>query len=230
MFVGESGVSRIVQRTCEVMAQHKTDDSERLRSLGVIDLPTLQRYINFHSSVTVDLFGSDVSSNAATFYTTGLKGRYEEAKIDDDHELRDRTYPVYEVANAQLATRDAPMLNALNEKLRDDFVKDSMGGVERWNRVIQKHGVDFRLTVPHKAFHRQIGPLAGIKVSPDGKVVTDAEWRANVKDWLPTAGDAAFVQSLMGRVSEPGKFANWIAPPAAGINRQTVNFEYVRFG
>jgi benzoyl-CoA 2,3-dioxygenase component B len=229
MFVGESGVSRILQRTCEVMQQHKTDDPARLRSLGVIDLPTMQRYVNFHSSVTVDLFGADVSSNAATFYTTGLKGRYEETKIDDDHELKDRTYTTLEVAGGALVQREAPLLNALNEKLRDDFIKDSFAGVERWNRVIQKNGIDFKLTIPHKAFHRQIGPLAGLKVSPEGKVVSEAEWNAKVRDWLPTAEDSAFVKSLMGRVVEPGKFANWIAPPVTGINRQPANFEYVRF-
>ena len=75
MFVGESGVGRIIQRTCETMAAHRTDEAGELRALGVIDLPTIQRYLNFHFSVTMDLFGSDVSSNAATFYTTGLKGR-----------------------------------------------------------------------------------------------------------------------------------------------------------
>jgi hypothetical protein len=41
--------------------------------------------------------------------------------------------------------------------------------------------------------------------------------------------DRAFVASLMGRVVEPGKFANWIAPPVMGINRQPVDFDYVRF-
>jgi benzoyl-CoA 2,3-epoxidase subunit B len=229
MFVGESGVGRILQRTCEVMARHETDDPARLRELGVIDLPTMQRYINFHSSVTVDLFGSDVSSNAATFYTTGLKGRYEESKAQDDHQLKDQTYPVYEVAGGDLRQQTAPALNALNERLRDDFMKDSVAGVERWNRIIQKNGVDFRLGVPHKAFHRQIGPLAGLKISPDGHVVSEAQWNARVRDWLPTPEDAQFVKSLMGRVVEPGKYANWIAPPAVGINKQPMNFEYVRF-
>ena len=229
MFVGEAGVGRILQRTCEVMAQHKTDDPARLRELGVIDLPTMQRYINFHSSVTVDLFGSDVSSNAATFYTTGLKGRYQEARAQDDHQLKELTYPVYEVADRNLRVHDAPALNALNERLRDDFMKDSLAGVERWNRIIQKHGIDFRLSVPHKAFHRQIGPLAGLKISPQGQVVSEAAWNARLTDWLPTRNDAQFVQSLMGRVTQPGKYANWIAPPAVGINKQPMNFEYIRF-
>ena len=230
MFVGESGVGRILQRTCEVMALHKVDDPTQVRSLGVIDLPTMQRYINFHSSVTLDLFGSDLSSNAATFYTTGLKGRFDEAGIQDDHILKDRTYPVLDPSTEALVPREAPALNALNEKLRDDFVKDSIAGVGRWNRIIQKAGIDFKLSVPHKAFHRKIGALAGIKVSPDGRVVSEAQWNAKVSDWLPTENDSAFVESLMGRVAEPGKFANWIAPPAAGINQRAVDFEYVRFG
>jgi benzoyl-CoA 2,3-dioxygenase component B len=46
---------------------------------------------------------------------------------------------------------------------------------------------------------------------------------------LPTEEDRAYVASLMGRVIEPGKMANWIAPPPIGINRQAVDFDYVRF-
>jgi benzoyl-CoA 2,3-dioxygenase component B len=102
--------------------------------------------------------------------------------------------------------------------------------VERWNQVIEKAGIPFRLKTPHKAFHRQIGALAGVKASPEGQVVSEAEWQAREVDWLPSAADRAFVASLMGRVVEPGKFANWIAPPMMGINRQPVDFEYVRFG
>jgi benzoyl-CoA 2,3-dioxygenase component B len=230
MFVGESGVSRIVQRCCEVMNQLKTDDPARIRAAGAIDLPTIQRYLNFHFSVTIDLFGADQSSNAATFYSAGLKGRFEEEKRSDDHVLKGRTYGVLEVQGDRLVERQVPMLNALNEVLRDDYIKDSIGGVQRWNRVIEKAGLPLRLEVPHKAFHRQIGTLAGVKVSPDGSVVSEAEWQAGVREWLPTAEDRAFIASLMGRVVEPGKFANWIAPPATGINRQPADFEYVRFG
>ncbi len=229
MFVGESGISRIIQRTCAKMNELKTDDVGQLRAAGVIDLPTLQRYLNFHFSVTIDLFGADESSNAATFYSTGIKGRYEETKRDDDHVLRGQTYKVLNVVNGQLQEKEVPMLNALNEVLRDDFIKDSVGGVERWNRVIDKAGLPHRLSVPHKAFHRSIGALSGAKIAPDGRVVSENEWNAKVGEWLPTLEDRAFVQSLMGRVVEPGKFANWIAPPAIGINRQPVDFEYVRF-
>ncbi len=229
MFVGESGVSRVIARTCEVMKQLQTDDPAKVRAAGVIDLPTLQRYLNFHFSVTIDLFGADESSNAAIFYNSGLKGRYEETKRDDDHQLRERTYPVLVVQDGRLVEKQVPMLNALNEVLRDDFIKDSIAGVARWNKVIEKAGLPQRLVAPHKAFHRRIGALAGVKVAPDGRVVSEAEWAEHEREWLPSAEDRAFVASLMGRVVEPGKFANWIAPPAVGINRQPVDFEYVRF-
>ena len=230
MYVGVTGITRILQRTCEVMAQHRTDDPARLRALGVFDLPTLQRYLNFHYSVTIDLFGSDVSSNAATYYTTGLKGRFNEAGIEDDHVLKDMNYPVIEAAGGKLVQNEAPALNALNEKLRDDYITDTLAGVARWNRVMQNHGIAFRLTVPHKGFNRRIGSCAGLRISPDGRVISQEEWDANIGEWLPTAQDRAFVQSLMGRVAEPGRFANWIAPPERGINGQPPGFEYVRFG
>jgi len=105
----------------------------------------------------------------------------------------------------------------------------ALAGVTR-AQVIAKAGIPFRLQVPHKAFHRNIGALAGIKMSPEGRVVNEAEWAAKQNEWLPSAEDRAFVASLMGRVVEPGKFAGWIAPPVMGINRQPVDFEYVRFG
>jgi benzoyl-CoA 2,3-dioxygenase component B len=229
MFVGESGVSRTIQRTVDVMNQLKTDDVGKLRAAGVIDLPTIQRYINFHFSVTIDLFGADQSSNAATFYSSGLKGRYEEGKRTDDHVLKGNSYKILSVEDGKLVEKEVPMLNALNEVLRDDYITDSKGGIDRWNRVISKAGIPFTLKAPHKAFHRNIGSLSGAKITPDGQVVTDEQWMAQVGEWLPTNEDRAYVASLMGRVVEPGKFANWIAPPVMGINRQPVDFDYVRF-
>ncbi|HEY5634223.1 MAG TPA: benzoyl-CoA 2,3-epoxidase subunit BoxB [Burkholderiaceae bacterium] len=229
MFVGESGVSRVLQRTCQVMNELKTDDPAKIRAAGAIDLETIQRYVNFHFSVTIDLFGADQSSNAATFYSTGLKGRYEEGKRTDDHLLKGDTYKVLAIEGGRLVEHEVPMLNALNEVLRDDYIKDSIAGIARWNRVLEKNGIPFRLAAPHKAFHRNIGALAGSKVSPDGRVLSEQEWKANVDKWLPSDEDRAFVGSLMGRVVEPGKFAGWIAPPVVGINRQPADFEYVRF-
>ena len=139
------------------------------------------------------------------------------------------TYRLPVVEGGHLIEKDVPMRNAMNEVLRDDYITDSVAGVNRWNKVIEKAGIPLRLSVPHKAFHRNIGALKEVKVSPDGKVISEAEWKAKVDQWLPSGQDRAFVAGLMGRVVEPGKFANWIAPPVMGINRQPVDFEYVRF-
>jgi benzoyl-CoA 2,3-dioxygenase component B len=225
MFVGETGVGRIVQRTCELMREHRTDD---VGTYGGIDLATVQRYINFHFSVSLDLFGSEISTNAANFYTSGVKGRFEETKKDDDHRLKDATYPVAALDGDRLVMRDQPALVSLNERLRDDYVADCARGIARWNQVIQRAGIPFELKLPHRAFHRAIGAFGDVHVSPDGRVVTEAEWNARRAEWLPTETDEAFVGSLMQPVVERGRFANWIAPPARGINGHPPDFEYVR--
>jgi benzoyl-CoA 2,3-epoxidase subunit B len=230
MFVGETGVSRIIQRTCELMTKHKVDDPADVRALGAIDLETIQRYLNFHYSVTLDLFGGDASSNAANYYTAGLKGRYEETKIEDDHLLPEADYPIFEVTGDKVVEKRVPALTALNERLRDDYIHEIEAGVARWNRNMERAGLPHRLTLPHKGFHRAIGNFAGYFISPLGEVLTEDGWKSHQHDWLPSPADYAYVQSLMsGRVVDPGKFANWIAPPVRGINRQPLNFEYVRF-
>jgi benzoyl-CoA 2,3-dioxygenase component B len=229
MFVGESGVARTIQRTCEVMKERGIADPNEGRQFGVVPLSLLQKFVNFHYSVTLDLYGSDISSNAATYYTTGLKGRYEETKHDDDHSLVSAEYPVLEVENGRLVEKKVPALTALNAKLRDDYVEEIQGGVNRWNRIPEQHGLAFRLALPHVGFHRRIGTLAGQFISPDGKVMSEAEWMQRRDEWLPSREDHAYVESLMGQVIEPGKFANWIAPPARGINSKPIDFEYVRF-
>ena len=230
MFVGETGVTRIIQRTCDVMKENKVEDPSDVRALGVIDLQTIQRYLNFHYSVTLDLYGSDISSNAANYYTSGLKGRFEETKINDDHLLSEATYPVSEVVGGKIVVKQVSALTALNERLREDYIREIESGVSRWQRVIDKAGIPFRLTLPHKGFHRAIGNFTGHFISPEGEVLTEEAWKNHQHEWLPAPKDHAYVQSLMsGRVVEPGKFANWISPPARGINNQPLNFEYVRF-
>ena len=227
MFVGETGIARVAQKTAEVMRRHSGDDP---RKHGAIDLPTLQRYLNFHYSVSLDLFGSEVSTNAANFYTMSLKGRFEETKKDDDHELKGATYPVAIVEADRIVVREEPALTSLNERLREDYIADCQRGVDRWNRVIREQGVDAELRLPHRGFHRAIGAFADYQISPDGRLITAAEWDAKKTEWLPTDSDYAYVASLMRPVTEPGKFASWIAPPARGINGHPVAYEYVRLG
>jgi benzoyl-CoA 2,3-dioxygenase component B len=229
MFVGESGVARIIQRTCDVMRQHSLEDPADGRQFGLIDLATIQKFLNFHYSVTLDLYGSDVSSNAATYYTSGLKGRYDETKLSGDHKLGAEDYPVGEVENGGIVTRRIPALNALNARLRDDYVGEIQAGVDRWNRIPEKFGMKFPFVLPHLGFHRKIGNFAGQHVTPDGQVVAEDQWKSRAGEWLPVKADHDYVESLMGRVIEPGKFANWIAPPVRGVNNQPIDFQYVRF-
>ena len=225
LFIGETGVARVVQRTCELMRQHRTDD---VRKYGALDLALLQRYLNFHYSVSLDLFGSEISTNAANFYTLGLKGRFEETKKTDDHLLKSSTYRIATVEGDRIIEAEQPALQALNERLRDDYIVDCQRGVDRWNKIIRDHGIDVELRLPHRGFHRAIGTFADVRVSPDGRLLSQAEWDAHKHEWLPTQADEAYVQSLMKPVTEPGKFASWIAPPARGINGQPVDFEYVK--
>ena len=230
MFVGESGVARIIQRTCEVMRDEKLDDPSQVRARGVIDFETLQRFVNFHYSVTLDLFGAEISSNAASFYTGGLKGRYGESKVEDDHALSGSEYAIAEIENGVIVQKSVAALTALNARLRDDYTREIQAGIDRWNRIPERFGLPHRLRLPHAGFHRKIGNFAGQYVSPEGRVLSKSEWELRSSAWLPATDDHAFVNSFMGRVIEPGKFANWIAPPARGVNNLPIEFEYVRFG
>src|SRR3954453_14024068 len=160
MFVGETGVSRTIQRTCDAMKSAGIDDPydiERVRALGVIDLPTIQKKANLHFSLTLDLFGNEISTNAANAFNAGLKGRYREDKLTDDHRLQTDTYQVLRLREGVIVTEDVPALSALNMRLRDDFVEDTQAGINRWNRVLERSGIEFRMSLPHVAFNRRIG-------------------------------------------------------------------------
>jgi len=231
MFVGETGVGRTIQRTCEAMtAAGITDpyDIQKVRALGVIDLPTIQKKLNLHYTLSLDLFGGEVSTNAANAFNAGIKGRYQETKIADDHRLVDATYPVSAVVDGEIKLQDVPALTAINMRLRDDYSRDAAGGVGRWNKTIQKAGIAFELTLPHEGFHRQIGVFNGVPVTPDGKIIGQDEWTARREEWLPSKADGDFIQSLMKPCQEPGQYAGWIAPPKVGIDNQPGDFEYVK--
>jgi benzoyl-CoA 2,3-dioxygenase component B len=199
-----------------------------VRRLGVIDLPLVQRKINLHVSLTLDLFGSEVSSNAANVFNAGLKGRFREDKLGDDHQLVNDTYPVLRLVDGAIVQQDVPALSALNMRLRDDFVGDTRGGVRRWNAVIEKAGYAYRLALPHVAFNRRIGEFAQAKADPMGELVSGEAWEARRAEFLPTTEDAAYLDSLMVPVREAGRYAGWIAPPKVGIDNKPGDFEYVQ--
>jgi len=231
MFVGYTGVMRIVEATARAMKEAGIDDpydTEAVRELGVIDLPAIQRKVNLHYSLTLDLFGSEESTNAANFFNSGLKGRYHEDRLDDDHQLRESTYPVMKLVDGELQLVEVPALNGLNARLRDDFMEDCLGGIRRWNKEIASHGVDFEITLPHVAFNRNIGEFTDLSVSPAGEVITAEQFAASRAGWLPTDEDQAYIESIMEPNYEPGVFSSWIAPPTRGIDQKPTDFEYVR--
>jgi benzoyl-CoA 2,3-dioxygenase component B len=231
MYVGETGVGRAVEATCLAMKAAGIEDPydiAAVRALGVIDLPTMQKKANLHFSLSLDLFGNEVSTNAANYYNSGLKGRYQERGIKDDHILQGSTYPVSKLVGGQIKMVDEPALTAINMRLRDDYVADCAKGMDNWNKAIEKAGIAFRFRLPHVAFHRHIGEFQSVKASPDGAILGDAQWEKQKNEWLPTKADGDFIQSLMQPCWEAGKFASWIAPPKVGIDNKPGEFEYVK--
>lgn len=231
MFVGATGVQRVIQRTCDAMKEAGIDDPydvAAIRNLGVIDLPTIQKKANLHFSLSVDLFGAEVSTNAANAFNAGIKGRFKETRIEDDHKLLGDTYPVMRLIDSEIKLVDTPALSALNQRLRDDYVMDCSKGITLWNNTIRKAGINFEIKLPHVGFHRGIGEFAEASVDPLGNVISDAEWRANQENWLPTTADGDYIASLMEPCWEAGKYAGWISPPKVGIDNKPGDFEYVK--
>ena len=178
--------------------------------------------------MSLDLFGAETSTNAANYFAAGLKGRFQEERRDDDHVLREATRLVPDATDDGIGSREVTQLAALNETLREDYTEDCQKGLDRWNRTIAEAGVDVELSLPHLGFHRNVGTFRDRHVSPDGRLVDETTWAANVDDWLPSPADRDHVISLQVGVTEPGKMAGWVAPPSQGINRKPVDFEYVK--
>ncbi|NUR88375.1 MAG: benzoyl-CoA 2,3-epoxidase subunit BoxB [Nonomuraea sp.] len=225
MFVGTTGVDRVVERTAELMAEHDTDD---VAPYGGIPLDVVQKYLNFHYSVSLDLFGSETSANVGTYFTAGLKGRWGEERRPGDHRLTDAAMPVDALVDGVPGRREVPALTGLNSDLRAQYVADCQSGVTRWNRVLERIGLPRGLRLPHVAFNRKVGAFKDVRVTPGGEVIAEEEWRRRAGAWLPTGADRAHVRSLMRPVLERGRVAAWIAPPRQGINGRPFSYEYVR--
>jgi benzoyl-CoA 2,3-dioxygenase component B len=222
MFVGDTGIGRVVRRTVEVMNELNTEDPQKVRAAGAIDLTTIQKYMNFWFSSALDLFGSEISSNAASYFANGLKGRPDEGLYDDHQALGDYTLETPQ------GTDTVPMRNAMNEVTRAAYIRDCENGVKRWNGIIRKGGFDFEMRLPSARFRRTVGLWANVPTDPAGKPIAPEAFAAGIQHWIPTPDDQAFVQSLMQPVYDSGKVAAWIAPPDRGINNLPVDYEYVR--
>jgi len=229
MFVGTTGIDRVVERTAQVMVSHDTDDAA---ACGAIPLTTIQKYLNFHYSVSLDLFGGETSTNVANYYTAGLKGRWMEERRKDDHRLTDDAMLVDALVDGPaglsgIGQTEVAALTGLNTDLRREYIADCQGGANRWNKILAEAGLTQRLRLPHIAFNRKVGVFASIEASPDGQLLTPDEWDRRKGEWLPDDTDKAYVRSLMRPVYERGKIAAWIAPPRNGINGKPFDYDYV---
>jgi benzoyl-CoA 2,3-epoxidase subunit B len=229
MFVGTTGIDRVVERTAQLMVEHDTNDAAEH---GAISLDVIQKYLNFHYSVSLDLFGGETSTNVANYYTAGLKGRWSEDRRKDDHQLTNDAMMVDALLDAGTSSQsigqtETSALVGLNTDLRREYITDCQSGVNRWNKILAEAGLPQRLKLPHIAFNRKVGAFAGIEASPDGEVLSADEWQRRHGQWLPTAVNKTYVRSLMQPVRERGKIAAWIAPPRNGINGKPFDYEYV---
>jgi benzoyl-CoA 2,3-dioxygenase component B len=226
MFVGQTGVDRVIRRACELTKEHETFD---IAKHGGVSLPLIQKYVNFWYSSSLDLFGSEKSTNAATYFATGLKGRAYEAKRFDDHDCTDATYDLDVLAGDKIVTETIPLRTAMNEVLRDGYIEDNVNGVSKWNRTLKEMDVDFEITLPSRRFNRKVGMWSEARFDPRGNLLSEADWTKKKYEWLPSEDDKKFIKSLMQQVTEPGKVAAWIAPPKKGINNtEFESFEYVK--
>ncbi|MBL8857764.1 MAG: benzoyl-CoA 2,3-epoxidase subunit BoxB [Planctomycetes bacterium] len=224
MFVGQTGVGRVIERTCQVMKEHPGQD---VKQYGAIPMEIIQRYINFWSASSTDLFGAEVSSNSANFFGAGLKGRaYEDRQ--EEHTALNQEYALTRFTDGKLVDENVALRNAMNEVLRDEYVKDNLKGIDYWNRVCERYENPYRFSLPHRRFNRKIGDYAAGRFDLEGNLIDERTWLANADKWLPTAADKQYVKSLMVPCYKPGKIAGWIAPPPKGVDNQAEDFEYVR--
>ncbi|ROO88043.1 benzoyl-CoA 2,3-dioxygenase component B [Actinocorallia herbida] len=224
MFVGTTGIDRVVQRTVELMREHDTDE---VIGHGGIPLDIIQKYLNFHYSVSLDLFGSETSTNVANYFTAGLKGRWSEERRSDDHKLTQESILVDAVVDGRAGQTEVAALVGLNTDLRREYIGDCQNGVNRWNRILEDAGLSMRFRLPHVAFNRQVGAFVGVQATPDGSLIPADVWEREKGKWLPTEVDRTYVRSLMQPVYERGKVAAWIAPPRQGINGKSFDYDYV---
>ena len=228
MFVGETGVSRVIQRTVDLM---KTAPEGDVTKAGGIPLDLVQRYINEWFTASLDLFGGEDSSNSATYFAAGLKGRWDEEKSKkiQDHKALDGTYHMEVPTDAGgFEDKEIPLRRAMNLVLRDSYVEDCEKVIVRWNKVLEKEGMSERLYLPSDRFNRNQGVYARMPFDPWGKLLTGDEYAKRRNDFLPSQEDKAYVKNLMVPCLEAGKFASWIAAPRRGINGQPIEFEYVK--
>jgi benzoyl-CoA 2,3-epoxidase subunit B len=179
-------------------------------------------------SVSADLFGGEISTNASNYFGASLKGRAQEDSYTE-HQAKEGAYKMEVVENGKVVEQDVPLRNAMNEVLRDSYIQDCQRGCNRWNKVIEQAAFPFRLRIPSRRFNRHIGIYSAMHFTPEGDLISTEQWERYKYEWLPSESDRAYIQSLMTPVYEMGKIANWIAKPQRGINGNPFEYGYVKF-
>jgi benzoyl-CoA 2,3-epoxidase subunit B len=223
--VGQKGIERILRRAVQLMKQDANGDA---RAQGGIDLDTIQKYVNHWYTYSLDLFGSEISTNAADFFAAGIKGRWNEAKAHDEHSALNQMKTLPVVENNKLTEKEVPLRNTMNELLREEYMNDCLRVIKTWNRALKREGTSFTISLPSNRFHRRQGIYSSHHFNPQGQLISEEEWVKNKSSWLPTEEDRIYVKSLMSPVHTIGQCANWIAAPKRGINGQQFEYEYVR--
>ncbi|MCC6672138.1 MAG: benzoyl-CoA 2,3-epoxidase subunit BoxB [Planctomycetes bacterium] len=225
MQTGENGVGRIIHRTGTLMKEGKDPRKE-----GALPLEIIQKYVNYWSSGSYDLFGGEDSTNAAEAFAAGLKGRYREGDgIYKDPKALNASYRLAVPEGGHMVEREIPLRRAMNALLLEAYAADCRRIVDRWNRDLKALGVDAQITLPSTRFHRYQGVYANQPFTPSGELIAREEWQKRKDEWLPSDADRKYVASLMKPVYELGKIANWISPPHQGVNDKPWDWEYVKF-
>jgi benzoyl-CoA 2,3-dioxygenase component B len=132
------------------------------------------------------------------------------------------------VEDGRLVEREVPLRSAMNELLRDDYIADCERAVRHWNQILEAEGSGHRLTLPSRRFHRHQGVYAGHCFDPAGELISPEAFERKRDEWLLSPADNDYLRAIMTPVREPGKFAQWIAPPRRGIGGESLEFAYVR--
>ena len=154
LFVGETGVERVLRRAAQL---EKLDPNGDARAQGGIPVAMIQKWINYWFCYSIDLFGSEISSNAAEFFAAGLKGRWGEAKDYEEHSALHQSYRLPVVKEGAMTEQDVPLRNAMNEVLRQSYIKDAERVVKRWNQALEEEGTSSRVVLPSSRFFRRQG-------------------------------------------------------------------------
>ena len=93
----------------------------------------------------------------------------------------------------------------------------------------RRRDATFGIDGTNSRFNRHQGVYADFNFTPEGEPISREEWERRRTEWLPTQEDKDYVHSLMKPVHERGKIANWISPPARGVDDKPWDFEYVKF-